>query len=281
MSILLSLVGSNISTSSSVASWSDVSTASFVRFDTVNAGGDVRGIFFKPDGTKVYTVNQSRQLIETTLPTAWDISSHGARDYRFYTNSTFNPNPVGIFFKPDGTGLYVADLSNSSINQYTLSTGWDLSTVSWTRVASVSTFENNLRGISFSPDGTMVFVQGMGSDTIKRIDLSTAWDISTLGSTTSSAGSSIFASPINESAGLGMFMKPDGTRFYIVGNVANKIYQWNATTAYDVSMVSPTIDDSLTVTAQETTPWSMYISPDGSHLYVGGGSGNGIDQYSL
>ena len=281
MSILLSLVGSNISTSSSVASWSDVSTASFVRFDTVNAGGDVRGIFFKPDGTKVYTVNQSRQLIETTLPTAWDISSHGARDYRFYTNSTFNPNPVGIFFKPDGTGLYVADLSNSSINQYTLSTGWDLSTVSWTRVASVSTFENNLRGISFSPDGTMVFVQGMGSNTIKRIDLSTAWDISTLGSTTSSAGSSIFASPINESAGLGMFMKPDGTRFYIVGNVYNKIYQWNATTAYDVSMVGPTIDDSLTVTAQETTPWSMYISPDGSHLYVGGGSGNGIDQYSL
>jgi len=281
MSILLSLVGSNISTSSSVASWSDVSTASFVRFDTVNAGGDVRGIFFKPDGTKVYTVNQSRQLIETTLPTAWDISSHGARDYRFYTNSTFNPNPVGIFFKPDGTGLYVADLSNSSINQYTLSTGWDLSTVSWTRVASVSTFENNLRGISFSPDGTMVFVQGMGSNTIKRIDLSTAWDISTLGSTTSSAGSSIASSPLNESAGLGMFMKPDGKRFYIVGNVYNKIYQWNATTAYDVSMVGPTIDDSLTVTAQETTPWSMYISPDGSHLYVGGGSGNGIDQYSL
>jgi len=76
-------------------------------------------------------------------------------------------------------------------------------------------------------------------------------------------------------------MKPDGTRFYVVGNGNDRIFQWNATTAYDVSVIGGSISSNAYVGGQEVTPMSMYISPDGSHMYVGGGSGNGIDQYSL
>lgn len=259
-------------------SWPNVSTASFVRFDNVNASTDVRGVFFKDDGTKVYTCEDDR-IRETTLSTAWNISTHGSIDHTLTTNQTYNSRASGLFFKPDGTELYVVDFLADSVVNYSLSTGWDLSTASYTKSESISANENNPRAVVFGSDGLNMYVVGFGQDTISRFTLSTAWDIAT--ASFDSKGSSMFASPINESAPLGLFMKPDGTRFYVVGNIGDKVYQWNPTTAYSVSDVGPTVDDSFTTTTQETTPWSMYISPDGDRMYIGGGTGHGIDQYSL
>ena len=257
--------------------WPDISTASFVRFDTVVAQNDVRGIFFKPDGTKIYTCELGDYIRQATLSTAWDISTHGTADYSMLSDQTHNANPAGLFIGNDGTELYVTEISNGDhVVQYTMSTAWDLSTASYTRKFDVGTQETTVRGVSFSEDGTLMFING-GSSDINKYTLSTAWDISTAThSQTSSSYNSL------TTAALGMFMKPDGTRFYLVDSLNDKIHQWNMTTAYDITGdIGVTTDADFSVASQETTPWCMYISPDGNHLYVGGGAGNGIDQYSL
>ena len=258
--------------------WPDISTASHVRFDNVVAANDVRGVFFKPDGTKIYTCEFGDYIRQATLSTAWDISTHGRVEVTLQTHQTHNPNPGGIFFKDDGTELYVTDITfnASKVVQYSLSTAWALNTASYTRNFSVNSEEYQVRGVSFSEDGTLMFVNGSGSDFTKYA-LSTAWDISTAShSQTSSSYNNL------TTAALGMFMKPDGTKFYITNNGADKIHQWDMTTAYDISTdIGSTADDELSVGSQETNPWSMYISPNGDHLYVGGGTGNGVDQYSL
>lgn len=257
--------------------WPDISTASFVRFDNVVAGNDVRGVFFKPDGTKIYTCELGDYIRQATLSTAWDISTHGTADYSMLTDQTHNSNPSGLFIGNDGTELYVTEISNGDyVVQYTMSTAWDLSTASYTRKFDVSTQESVVRGVSFSEDGTLMFINGLNSD-INKYTLSTAWDISTASySQTSSSYNNL------TTAALGMFIKPDGTRFYLVDAAYDKIHQWNMTTAYDITGdIGVTTDDDFYVGSQETSPWSMYISPDGNHLYLGGGAGNGIDQYSL
>lgn len=257
--------------------WPDISTASFVRFDAVVAQNDVRGVFFKPDGTKIYTCENGDYVRQATLSTAWDISTHGTADYSMLTDQTHNWNPSGLFIGNDGTELYVTEIGNGDyVVQYTMSTAWDLSTASYTRKFDLSTQEAFVRGLCFSEDGTLMFINGINSD-INKYTLSTAWDISTASySQTSSSYNSL------TTAALGMFMKPDGTRFYLVDNLSDKIHQWNMTTAYDITGdIGVTTDDDFSVASQETFPWSMYISPDGNHLYVGGGTGHGIDQYSL
>lgn len=274
----------NVSTGTGIT-WPDVSTATHVRFDRITSIGDFRGIFFRPDGTAVYVLDQYRNIREATLSTAWDISTHSTSSTGYMqTNNTHHGQPRGIFFKNDGTELYgIQDNGSlSNVIQYSLSTAWDLSTASYTRKVSTllgSANESAPKGVSFSPDGTNMYVNGTNLDTITRFTLSTAWDIST--ASYDSVGSSHDSSPANESSGLGMFMKPDGTRFYVVGNSNDKIFQWNATTAYDVSDIDGSSSSDVSISAQETLPMSMYISPDGSHMYVGGGSGDGIDQYSL
>ena len=265
--------------------WPDVSTATHVRFDTITSIGDFRGIFFRPDGTAVYVMDQYRNIRESTLSTPWDISTHSASSTGYFQVSTStHGNPRNIFFKDDGTELYgIQDNGSlSRVIQYSLSTAWDLSTMSFTRQVSTllgSANESSPKGVSFSSDGTNMYVSGNNLNTITRFTLSTAWDIST--ASYDSVGSSYNSSPANESSGLGMFMKPDGTRFYVVGNTNDKIFQWNATTAYDVSVIGGSSSSDVSITAQETLPMSMYISPDGSHMYVGGGTDHGIDQYSL
>jgi len=274
----------NVSTGTGIT-WPDVSTATHVRFDKITSIGDFRGISFRPDGTAVYVMDQYRNIRESTLSTAWDISTHSASSTGYMqTNSTHHNSPRGIFFKDDGTELYgIQDNGSlSNVIQYSLSTAWDLSTASYTRKVSTllgSANESSPKGVSFSPDGTNMYVNGGNLQSITRFTLSTAWDIST--ASYDSVGSSHNSSPANESSGLGMFMKPDGTRFYIVGNGNDKIFQWNATTAYDVSDIGGSSSSEVSISAQETLPMSMYISPDGNHMYVGGGTGHGIDQYSL
>ena len=261
--------------------WDDVENASHVRFDDVNSGGnDPRGIFFKSDGTKVYMLRSNRTITETTLSTAWDISTHGSIDNTFAASSFhfYHTNPYGLFISPDGTELYSADDDYNRLHRYTMSTAWDLSTLSHTTsVSTIGSQDSTPRDICFSPDGLNMYYIGISSDKIHRYTLSTAWDISTL-SHDSSTSSTMDTFPN------GIFMKPDGTRYYVVGSGSDKVYQFNPLTAYTLSNVltsSTDIDSEFSVATQETGPFSLYISPNGSHMYVGGAVGNGVDQYSL
>ena len=260
--------------------WDDVENASHVRFDDVNSGGnDPRGLFFKPDGTKVYMLLSNRTMIQTTLSTAWDISTHGSIDYTFPATSFhfYHTAPYGLFISPDGTELYSTDDDYNRLIQYTMSTAWDLSTLSSTRTSTLGAQDSSPRDICFSPDGLNMYYTGISSDKIHRYTLSTAWDISTL-SHDSSTTSTIDGVPFS------IFMKPDGTRYYVLGALGDKVYQFNPLTAYTLSNVltsSTDIDSEFSVATEEIGPASLYISPDGDHMYVGGTIGNGIDQYSL
>ena len=47
-------------------------------------------------------------------------------------------NPTGVFFKDDGTKLYIVGLGGDEVNEYILSTAWDITTASANHAFSVS-----------------------------------------------------------------------------------------------------------------------------------------------
>jgi len=258
--------------------WPDVSTASFVRFDTVNIGANPYGIFFKPDGTKVYTLDADDTIRETNLSTAWDISTHGSTVSSFTTNQSYNIAPRNLFFKTDGTEMYVGDALSDRVVQYSLSTAWDLSTASYTQFFSVQSQQNTFKAMCFDDSGENMYICGTyGGDNLDRYTLSTAWDISTCSyhSTSGTVSSAIEPS--------GLFIKGDyGTKIFTINRKNDSVVQWDLSTAYSItSDVGQTADSSFSVATQETSPIALYISPDGEHMYVVGTIDDGIDQYSL
>jgi len=105
-------------------------------------------IYVKPDGTKVYTIGATGDAVyQYSLSTAWDIST-ATYDSVSFSVSSQGTSPDGLIFKPDGTAMYVSDITNDAIYQYTLSTAWDISTASYaSKSLSVSSQATNPRSL--------------------------------------------------------------------------------------------------------------------------------------
>jgi sugar lactone lactonase YvrE len=261
----------------------DVSTASYDNksFSVTTQENAPRSIVFKSDGTKFYTVGTANDTVyQYDLPLAWDVVNAGftAKNVNIQMQDTA---PQDITFKPDGTRFYVAGNTTDSIYQYDCSNPWDIATATFNRVASgafararVSFQDTTPVGIVFKDDGTKFYIIGQTNDTIYQYSCSTAWDVST-----ASYDSKSFSVTTQENTPTGLFFKPDGTKFYVIGQINDTVYQYSCSTAWDVSTASYD-SKSFSVATQETTPQGLFFKEDGTKLYVAGISSDIIHQYS-
>lgn len=201
----------------------DVSSAaagSYV-FDYSGVDTDLRGIFFKPDGTAMYPVGATNKVVrQYTLSTAWDLSTatYASKFKGVNSQATF---PVDVFFSPDGTKMYISDFTSPDVYQYTLSTAWDVSTASYaSKTLDASSQDTVINAIFFRPDGKKLYVTGANNGRIYQYGLSTAWDIST--ATYDSVNLSV-----NEIHSL--FVHPQGTKLWVVGTSGSTVYQYSIT----------------------------------------------------
>ena len=74
--------------------------------------------------------------------------------------------------------MFVVRNTGTLVYQYDLSTAWDVSTISFSTKYDVSD-ENQLRSLTFKPDGSRMYVTGNENEKIKEYSLSTPWDITT------------------------------------------------------------------------------------------------------
>ena len=154
--------------------------------------------------------------------------------------------------------------------------GGNLSDISYdSKNFDVTTQENAPQGIGISSDGTKFYVVGTTNDTVFEYDLSTAYDIST--ATYSSVSFSVSGQEGNPR---GVFFKPDGTKFYIVGNLNNTIYQYALSTAWDLSTASYE-SKSLSVSTQSAVSQDLSFSTDGTSAYVIDNTTDSVYQYTL
>tara|TARA_R110000868_G_scaffold128594_1_gene336764 strand:- start:198 stop:2603 length:2406 start_codon:yes stop_codon:yes gene_type:complete len=255
----------------------NISTASFTYpsteyFDVSPQETSPEGVFFKPDGTKMYVVGDTGNDIgEYDLSLAWDISTASYLQSLVLVGQDLNPN--GLFFKPDGTKLYFTGNQNNDVNEYDLSSAWDISTASFVQEFSVATEEIEPEGVSFKPDGTKMYVVGRNGDDVNEYDLSSAWDISTASYL---QNFSVSGQSINPQA---VFFKPDGTKMYVTGGTAGNISEYDLSTAWDTSSASPI--QSFSVIGQDTDPTGLFFKPDGTKMYLAGNSSNAIWAYDL
>ena len=77
----------------------------------------------------------------------------------------------------------------------------------------------------------------------------------------------------------GITFKPDGTKMYITGSGADKILQYNLTTAFDIT--SAALEKSVTIGSVEAKPQDVKFNSDGTVIFILGGDDNGIDRWSL
>ena len=121
---------------------------------------------------------QAFQLEVTGGAVGYDIGS-AVYDSVSFSVASQETAPTGVVFKTDGTKMYVVGQTGDDVNEYNLSTAWDVSTASFVTNFSVASQDTTLSGLFFRADGVKLYVIGRGSDGVYEYDLSSAWDIST------------------------------------------------------------------------------------------------------
>jgi hypothetical protein len=249
--------------------WS-LAGAVFVQSQSLAANATFHtGLFIGNAGTRMYVVTASGDdVLEYSLSTAWDIST--ASYTRSLDVSAQEGQALGIALKPDGTRLFVCGGQGDDVNEYSLSTAWNLSTASHLGEESVAANSNNPGGLAFSSDGTKMYISS--SSDVDEYALSSAWDLSTASYTDSLSVSAQFAAAWQPA------FSGDGDSLYLVG-ADGKVSEYSLSTPWDISTASHVRD--LDVSDKEATPTGLIFNDDGTRMYVSGPDSDAVHEYSL
>ncbi len=198
----------------------------------------------------------------------------------FVTNHDVIPDsieeePRGLTFNNDGTKMFVIGWTGDDVNEYTLSTAWDVSTASF--VDSTSRLDGDARDVKFNQDGTKMFVLGRGGDdTVYELSLSTAFDVSTASSVDE------FDLSDEETASNGLAFNLDGTKMFVTGSNGKDVNEYALSTGFDLSSAKYAGDDEkFSISGQENIPIDLDFNSDGTKMYIVGWQGNDINEYTL
>ena len=258
------------------------SFAEFTFVQTKNVALDtpgIRGINFKPDGTRMYITNRfddrKAYLIEYSLSKPFDISTAtisftgGAPKGTALACDDAGDDdhmelPHAIEFKPDGTRMFVTtnkDFGSGkpgvAVFQFKLTTPWDSTTLVCEKIYEVAVNgsgakEDNVRTLDFNPDGTRMFVGGSRRDKIRQYDLATPFDLRS-GVTPGGISDALdsFEDDMRD-----IQFNPDGSQMFLTGSERNSglMQKFTLSTPYDITTLS------------STTETFSLISPSDSNL---------------
>jgi hypothetical protein len=180
--------------------------------------------------------------------------------------------PEDVTFNTDGTKMFVLGNTNNSIYEYDLTTGFDVSTASYSQSLSVAARDTNPLSIAFNNDGSKLFVLGGAGADIFSYSLSTPFDLSTASYLRNYAPTQL-ASPT------GMCFNNDGTKVFVTDDTGDVVYEFAFSTAYDLRTGSYT--RSFAVGSQETNPNDIAFNSDGTKMFIVGHNGDDVNEYTL
>jgi len=231
---------------------------------------------FRPDGLKMYIMGYATDTVyQYALSVAWDINTAVLEKSKYIGDvSDF---VYGLFFKPDGTKMYIVDGYDKKVYQFSLSTPWEIDTIVYEeKFKYVGDEDTDPRALSFKPDGSKMYVMGRQLERIYQYSLSTFWDIDTA---VYDNKFKYIGSEADDPRAI--FFKPDdGLKMYTVGHTNKKVYQYLLSVAWNVDTAVYT-DKFKYLGDEDTVPYGVSFKPDGTKMYMVGGLNDTVYQYDL
>ena len=143
----------------------------------INETLSIWGVAFRPDGIKMYILGKAeKKVFQYTLSTAWYIAAGTTYDSVSLDVSGEEDQPYGMAFSPEGDKLYITGMENDSIQQYRLSTPWDLSTATFEMSKDVSGQNTMPFGLAFKTgDRNKMYIMGNSGDNVYQYSIKPDW----------------------------------------------------------------------------------------------------------
>tara|TARA_Y100000361_G_scaffold87458_1_gene77702 strand:+ start:7751 stop:9679 length:1929 start_codon:yes stop_codon:yes gene_type:complete len=224
------------------------------------------GFDFADDGSKLFTFG--RTVVDRwDLSTAYDLST-GSHVTNTLSVSSQTTTMYDGYVRNDGKKLYVVGYQPDNVEEYDLSTAYDLGTASHNQSFDISAKSIVTSGIHFSSDGYAFVVYDNSGGDCHKYNLSTAWDISTATFHSSSGGFGL-------STGGGIWFDDDWGYLYIIEETDDEVNRI-------VLAAIPGVPTSLAIasasTSQLNLSWSSGGDTDSYQISRSTSSGSGFSQ---
>lgn len=215
------------------------------------------------------TVSSATLILNGGSKTTYDIANLkgsgeqakiGTLGAQFITSATSYLR--GVFIGKNGSRMYVSDINDDFIYQYNILRPPYLdSAVIAGIVDAGNTTGTEPRSIFFKPDGTKMYQIDVANDGVYQWDLSTAWEISS-----AVYNSKQLSIASQTTAGDGLWFKTDGTSAYVLDKPTGDVFQYDLTTAWDISTASYA---SKTIAEASNTDAGIIFNDDGTKIFIG------------
>ena len=214
-------------------------------------------VYFKPDGLAYYAVGQSPDAVsQFSMATPYDIST--STHVATWTTAPVDTGQMGIYFKPDGSKMYIASYISDAIREYDLSTPWDITTATYLQAKTSLSSTDNPTGVWFSFEGDIMLVSFDNAHKIIKYTLSTPWDVTTATlSQTKTFSSTIYPQ--------GVYANPQGTEIWYVDSYGADLRRMLLSTPFDLSSV--TIDVNRVGINDDTVVTGLGFAWDGTIVF--------------
>jgi hypothetical protein len=250
-------------------------------FSFLSTSGVPGGMTFNSDGTKMYIISGGGagacDIKTYDLSTPWNINTASYSVGNAFSTVQYDTDPHDVFFKPDGTKMYIVGSTSTSVYQYNLATPWNVNTTSNFPEGRVYlNFANTIpRSVFFKPDGSQIFIMDNISDTVKRYNLSEPWNVSSTIINDDRCNMSVV-----DGVPEGLFFKDDGTQMFVVGTQFDNIIKYDLSDPWNVNSAIY-YSNLFSVNSQEVAPQSLHFKPDGTKMFVVGIGSSAVRAYDL
>jgi len=149
-------------------------------------------------------------------------------------------DPRSLAFNTDGTKMFVTGTVSDDVNEYACTTGFDVSTCSFTVKAGnpflVSAQDTFPTGLAFNTDGTKMFVLGAAGDDVNEYACTTGFDVSTCAYSGDAERFDVSGQETNPSS---LAFNTDGTKMFVTGIIGDDVNEYTLPIAFDVSSLPP------------------------------------------
>jgi hypothetical protein len=183
-------------------------------------GRGCTGLAFNNDGTKLYELDSGTEVFESNLSQPYEINTRSSTNVSFPLPS--GGGRRGLTFNNDGTKFYTTDDNAEKLNQYSMSTPFDITSASFEK--DINSHRSFPVDIVFNNDGTGMYELNRDNDKLIEYHLSTPFDI----------GTETFVNQFNLARSdrqTGMAFNDTNTRFYTIGRNTDEIQEYSIQTS--------------------------------------------------
>lgn len=241
-------------------------------FSTSNYGeNDGRVLRWSSDGHELYISGMDHDVVsQWHTDTPWDMGTGGNKlklgDRKYY-KATDVSKCIDIVLGDNGTKMFLLDGISDGIDQYTLSTAYDVSTASHDGFRDISDYVATPLGFGFSNDGSSVFILDSSGPEVVKYDLGSNWNVTD--QSWSYNGTKTFTSVMSNPNGF--TFSEDALKIYIYRDTS--VQQFSINSSLDISSISnsPVVDDNLSTHLNGSSIYDITkiaFNSDGTQAYV-------------